>query len=90
MDSVKRPMAIVNLEVALIESYLSMEFGKRTVGSKQLYLICFSISFVQGGLIHYATWESAVYGFSRAHELKSLRRQLFPEKLPFSKYRINR
>jgi len=45
---------------------------------------------VSGGLIHYATWESAVYGFSHANELKSLRRQLFPQRLTYPKFRLNR
>ncbi|CAF1032156.1 unnamed protein product [Adineta ricciae] len=45
---------------------------------------------ITGGLIHYATWESAVYGFSHANELKHLRRQLFPQKLPYPKAKIHR
>jgi hypothetical protein len=44
----------------------------------------------KGGLIHYATWESAVYGVSHINELKHLRRQLFTQKLPYSKYKIER
>jgi hypothetical protein len=44
----------------------------------------------KGGLIHYATWESAVYGLSHANELKNLRQQIFQQKLPYSKYKIER
>ena len=45
---------------------------------------------LKGGLIHYATWESAVYGFSHANELKNIRRQIFQQQLPYSKYKISR
>ena len=44
----------------------------------------------KGGLIHYATWESAVYGFSHVSELKHIRKQLFQQKLPYSKYKTER
>ncbi|XP_059479914.1 saccharopine dehydrogenase-like oxidoreductase [Neocloeon triangulifer] len=32
--------------------------------------------------IHYGTWESAVYGLGHANELRPLRQQLFPHRLP--------
>uniref|UniRef100_A0A1A9W2U6 Saccharopine dehydrogenase NADP binding domain-containing protein n=1 Tax=Glossina brevipalpis TaxID=37001 RepID=A0A1A9W2U6_9MUSC len=35
-----------------------------------------------GAAIHYGTWESAVYGLAYAHELRGIRSQLYPEKLP--------
>jgi hypothetical protein len=44
----------------------------------------------KGALFNYATWESAVYGLSHANELKHLRRQLFQQQLPYSKYKIDR
>jgi short subunit dehydrogenase-like uncharacterized protein len=31
---------------------------------------------------HFATWQSAIYGFACAKELKPLRKKLFPERLP--------
>ena len=31
---------------------------------------------------HYATWQSAIYGFACAKELKPLRKKLFPTRLP--------
>jgi len=37
---------------------------------------------VQGPGINYGTWESAVYGIGNAEELRKLRKQLFPEKMP--------
>ncbi|CAF3398335.1 unnamed protein product [Rotaria sp. Silwood1] len=42
------------------------------------------------GLIHFATWEAAVYGLHHANELKALRRKLFEQKLPYSKHKIER
>lgn len=32
--------------------------------------------------LHQATWQTAIYGFASAKELKPLRKKLFPEKLP--------
>jgi len=61
------------LDIALIESYLSVNYGQ-----------------VTGSLGNYGTWESAVHGLAHANELKSLRRQIFQEKLPYSKYKIER
>lgn len=60
---------------------------RKNFSSRQIFV---SIFRVQGGLIHFATWESAVYGFSNAKKLKVLRRKLFEEKLEFSKFRIPR
>jgi len=35
-----------------------------------------------GPMINFATWQSAIHGFSHADELVSLRRELYPERLP--------
>jgi len=32
--------------------------------------------------MHFATWESSVYGFAHRSELQSLRQKLFPDRLP--------
>ena len=37
---------------------------------------------VPGPMINYATWQSAIHGFSHASELAALRRELYPERLP--------
>nr|CAH0108525.1 unnamed protein product [Daphnia galeata] len=36
----------------------------------------------QGFHLHYETWQSAIYGFACANELKPLRKKLFPQRLP--------
>ncbi len=43
----------------------------------------------KGALINFGTWQSAIYGFAMAHELKALRRKLFPERLPLVKPRLS-
>lgn len=35
-----------------------------------------------GSIVNYGTWESAVYGLAFAHELRDLRSQLYPNRLP--------
>jgi len=35
-----------------------------------------------GASINFGTWQSAIYGFAHAKELKSLRKSLFPDRLP--------
>ncbi|XP_016839585.1 saccharopine dehydrogenase-like oxidoreductase isoform X1 [Nasonia vitripennis] len=52
------------------------------VNSVETYLNFWSKSNVGGALLHYGTWESAVYGLHHANELRGLRSKLFPEKLP--------
>lgn len=37
-------------------------------------------------VIHYGTWQSAIYGLAHAGELRPLRQQLFPTRLPKPKY----
>ena len=43
-----------------------------------------------GGGGHYATWQSAIHGFANAHELISIRKQLFPTPLPRSNHKMKR
>lgn len=35
-----------------------------------------------GSVVNYGTWESIVYGLAHFSELKNIRKQLFPKKLP--------
>lgn len=54
-----------------------------TVNSIETYMA----SWIKGGstggaLVHYGTWESAVYGLAHANELRGLRSKLFKERLP--------
>jgi short subunit dehydrogenase-like uncharacterized protein len=35
-----------------------------------------------GATINFATWQSAIYGFAMAGELKAIRKSLYPERLP--------
>ena len=44
---------------------------------------------VPGPTINFATWQSAIYGFSAGHELKPLRKKLFPERLPKTSPKLN-
>ena len=37
---------------------------------------------VGGPAVNFGTWQSAIYGLAKSYELKPLRKQLFPEKLP--------
>lgn len=43
-----------------------------------------------GPSIHFGTWASAIYGFAHAKELKSLRLQLYPKKLPDLKPKLKK
>ena len=43
----------------------------------------------KGALINFGTWQSAIYGFAMAFELKALRRKLFPNRLPPMKPRLS-
>lgn len=55
-----------------------------TVNSVETYLRTYPINNhkVSGAGIHYGTWESAVYGLAYANELRGIRSQLFPKRLP--------
>lgn len=61
--------------------YLKKEF-KGDVNSVESFLDSKVKGGPKGAVIHYGTWESAVYGLAHANELKPLRKQLFPNKLP--------
>jgi len=73
VETIRQEYEQKNQDIALIESYLSVNYGQIT-----------------GALGNYGTWESAVYGLAHSNELKNLRRQIFQEKLPYSKYKIQR
>jgi len=52
------------------------------VNDIEVYLKVVTPAGVPGPAINFATFQSAVHGFANAHELKPLRKALFPEKLP--------
>jgi len=58
--------------------FLENEFNGQ-VNSVETYL---DIQASKGFHGHYATWQSAIYGFACAKELKPLRKKLFPTRLP--------
>lgn len=70
--------------------FLEKKFGG-VVNSVETYLR----SYFDGGKppggsgIHYGTWESAVYGLAHASELRGLRSQLYPIRLPRFEPKIN-
>jgi len=41
-----------------------------------------------GAAINFGTWQSAIYGFAHSKELKSIRKSLYPERLPSAKYKL--
>ncbi|XP_046635141.1 saccharopine dehydrogenase-like oxidoreductase [Daphnia pulicaria] len=58
--------------------FLEQEFDGQ-VNSVETYL---NIKAKHGFRLHYGTWQSAIYGFACANELKPLRKKLFPQRLP--------
>ncbi|KAI9565541.1 hypothetical protein GHT06_009333 [Daphnia sinensis] len=58
--------------------FLEQQFGGQ-VNTVEAYL---NIKAKHGFHLHYGTWQSAIYGFACAHELKPLRKKLFPQRLP--------
>lgn len=73
-DSIPADMGVVFLEekfggcVNFVETYLrSWSTLKQTI---------------PGAVIHYGTWESAIYGLAHASELRGLRTKLFKDRLP--------
>jgi short subunit dehydrogenase-like uncharacterized protein len=52
------------------------------VNTIETFLKCTTPPDESGAVINFATWQSAIYGFSMAHELKSVRRAMFPDRLP--------
>lgn len=61
-------------EVNSIETYLNF-WSKHNAGG--------------GAFLHYGTWESAVYGFTHADELRGLRSKLYTTKLPSVEPKLN-
>lgn len=53
-----------------------------TVNSVETFLETSSSKSDGGAVIHYGTWESAIYGLAHANELRGLRSQLFQSRLP--------
>lgn len=53
------------------------------VNSVETYMkLSSKIPFEGGAVLHYGTWESAIYGLAHANELRGLRTQLFKTRLP--------
>ncbi|XP_043253583.1 saccharopine dehydrogenase-like oxidoreductase [Colletes gigas] len=60
------------------------------VNSIETYLSFSSTAKVSGAILHYGTYESAVYGVAHSDELRTIRNKLYSEKLPQLKPRLNR
>ncbi|CAF2066324.1 unnamed protein product [Rotaria magnacalcarata] len=73
VEMIRQECETNNIDIALIESF---------------FVINYSTPSVSRGVIHFATWESAVYGLSQAYRLQSIRRKLFPQKLPYANYKM--
>lgn len=58
------------------------------INSIETYLKTWVTAKVTGAVLHYGTYESLVYGVANSHELKTLRRELYPEKLPTFKPKL--
>lgn len=52
------------------------------IDSVEVYVRVANEGPVKGPSINFATWQSAIYGVANRDKLRSIRRQLFPEKLP--------
>lgn len=61
--------------------FLEKEFDG-TVNSVETFLETKSLKSDGGAVIHYGTWESAIYGLAHAHELRGIRNKLFQSRLP--------
>lgn len=74
VDSIPADLGIMHLKKVFegqlnsVETYLSSKNHKERAKDE--------------ASIHYATWESAVYGLGFAHDLIPLRRKLYPDRLP--------
>ncbi|OAD56155.1 Saccharopine dehydrogenase-like oxidoreductase [Eufriesea mexicana] len=55
---------------------------KGEINSIETYLSVWTTTKVNDALVHYGTYESAVYSIANFHELRELRSKLYPEKLP--------
>lgn len=61
--------------------FLEKEFDG-TVNSVETFLETKSNKPDSGAVLHYGTWESAIFGLAHANELRGIRSQLFPTRLP--------
>ncbi|XP_076641028.1 saccharopine dehydrogenase-like oxidoreductase isoform X2 [Halictus rubicundus] len=52
------------------------------VNTIETYLKCWTTAKIDSAFLHYATYESAVYGVANYNKLRELRTKLFPERLP--------
>ncbi|CAH2040874.1 unnamed protein product, partial [Iphiclides podalirius] len=84
-DSIPNDMGVVFLQqnfdgtLNSVESYLSTELPPQYQAAAR-----------RGGVINYGTWASLVYGLANYHELKTLRKQLFPDRLPALKPKLEK
>jgi len=58
------------------------------VNTIETYLKCTTPPDEPGAMINFATYQCAIYGFAMAHELKNIRKALFPERLPSLKPKL--
>ncbi|XP_074094878.1 saccharopine dehydrogenase-like oxidoreductase [Cotesia typhae] len=68
--------------------FVQQKFGGE-VNSVETYLKSKVDGNFKGAVLHYGTWESAVYGLAHADELRELRSKLFPNKLPSFKPKLH-
>lgn len=73
-DSIPADMGTVFLEQQFDGTVNSVESFLETSSRSK--------SAIGGAVIHYGTWESAIYGLAHANELRELRNQLFGSRLP--------
>ncbi|XP_076224526.1 GTP cyclohydrolase punch [Nomia melanderi] len=52
------------------------------VNTIEAYMSSWTTTKVDSAVIHYGTYESAIYGVAHHNELRGLRKKLYPEKLP--------
>ncbi|KAG7198229.1 hypothetical protein KM043_005636 [Ampulex compressa] len=71
-DSIPNDMGVI---------FAQQKFGGE-VNSVETYLCGNMTKKLSGAIVHYGTWESAIYGYAHANELRGLRTKLYPEKLP--------
>ncbi|XP_053681527.1 saccharopine dehydrogenase-like oxidoreductase [Sabethes cyaneus] len=61
--------------------FLEKEFDG-VVNSVETFLETTNKTKSGGAVIHYGTWESAIYGLAHANELREIRSQLYPARVP--------
>ena len=61
--------------------FLQRKF-KGTLNSINVYMETWDEKVVEGPVMNYATWESAVHGLAHAKDLGAVRKKLFSNKLP--------